>query len=74
MSDTRIEDLDAEARQRRLEEDLVDAYDEELEMELDDRRFDGEDTLFSAERRESRKAYFRELFRLQGELVKLQDW
>ncbi|MBN3728139.1 polyphosphate kinase 2 [Burkholderia sp. Ac-20379] len=74
MSDTRIEDLDAEARQRRLEEDLVDAYDEELEMELDDRRFDDEATLFSAERREARKAYFRELFRLQGELVKLQDW
>ncbi len=74
MSDTRIEDLDAEARQRRLEEDLVDAYDEELEMELDDRRLDDADTIFTAERRESRKQYFRELFRLQGELVKLQDW
>ncbi|QCP52861.1 polyphosphate kinase 2 [Trinickia violacea] len=60
-------------RQRRFEEDLIDAYDEELEMEVDDRKLDG-DSVFSAEARESRKMYFRELFRLQGELVKLQDW
>lgn len=74
-NDTRTDAESKEARQRRLEEDLVDAYDEELEMELDDRRFDeGEDLLFSPERREARKRYFRELFRLQGELVKLQDW
>ncbi|CAN7664147.1 polyphosphate kinase 2 [Trinickia sp. LjRoot230] len=60
-------------RQRRFEEDLVDAYDEELEMEVDDRMLDGDDVL-SPEAREARKHYFRELFRLQGELVKLQDW
>ncbi|MFH5250401.1 polyphosphate kinase 2 [Burkholderia semiarida] len=73
--DNRADTNSMEARQRRFEEDLVDAYDEELEMELDDRRFDnGEDLLFSPERREARKEYFRELFRLQGELVKLQDW
>ena len=29
-------------RQRRFEEDLIDAYDEELEMEVDDRISDGE--------------------------------
>ena len=74
-NDTRTDAESKESRQRRLEEDLVDAYDEELEMELDDRRFDeGEDLLFSPERSEARKRYFRELFRLQGELVKLQDW
>jgi hypothetical protein len=28
-------------RQRRFEEDLIDAYDEELEMEVDDRIIDG---------------------------------
>jgi polyphosphate kinase 2 len=61
------------ARQRRFEEDLIDAYDEELEMEVDDRLLDGEGAL-SDEARASRKQYFRELFRLQGELVKLQDW
>jgi len=60
-------------KQRRFEEDLIDSYDEELEMEVDDRILDG-DGAFSAEAREQRKIYFRELFRLQGELVKLQDW
>jgi polyphosphate kinase len=61
------------ARQQRFEEDLIDAYDEELEMEVDDRLLDGSGTL-SQEQRDSRKTYFRELFRMQGELVKLQDW
>ena len=61
------------ARQRRFEEDLIDAYDEELEMEVDDRILDGEGAL-TDEARDLRKRYFRELFRLQGELVKLQDW
>ncbi|WP_206957133.1 polyphosphate kinase 2 [Trinickia acidisoli] len=60
-------------RQRRFEEDLVDAYDEELEMEVDDRILDGSDAL-TPEARSMRRHYFRELFRLQGELVKLQDW
>jgi len=60
-------------RQRRFEEDLVDAYDEELEMEIDDRVLDGPDA-FTPEARRLRRAYFSELFRLQGELVKLQDW
>ena len=66
-------DTHDQERQRRFEEDLIDAYDEELEMEVDDRNLDG-DAIFSVEARESRKMYFRELFRLQGELVKLQDW
>ncbi|MGF6651358.1 polyphosphate kinase 2 [Paraburkholderia youngii] len=60
-------------RQRRFEEDLIDAYDEELEMEVDDRIIDGP-AGFTPEHREARRQYFRELFRLQGELVKLQDW
>ena len=69
------DELSREERYRRFQEDLVDAYDEELEMEIDDRRFEGDDALhLSPERREARKCYFRELFRLQGELVKLQDW
>ena len=60
---------------RRVRDDLRNGYDEELELELDDRLGDaagGEGrTQGDAERRRS---YFRELFRLQGELVKLQDW
>jgi hypothetical protein len=45
--------------------------DEELEMELDDGRltFDGDEGSTVP-----RNVYFKELFRLQGELVKLQDW
>ncbi|MDO8388011.1 MAG: polyphosphate kinase 2 [Polaromonas sp.] len=63
---------------RRIRNELIDSYDEELEMELDDRtldQFTGEEpTDTSAHSKESRRQYFRELFRLQGELVKLQDW
>jgi polyphosphate kinase len=60
-------------KQRRFHADLIDSYDEEFEMEVDDRFIDGEAS-FSEEERLLRKTYFRELFRLQGELVKLQDW
>jgi polyphosphate kinase 2 len=55
----------------RLREELLDSMDEELELELDDR--DSSDST-SEETRDDRRSYFRELFRLQGELVKLQDW
>lgn len=59
----------------RLYRELTDSYDEELEQELDDRL---EDRLQFGAREgldhEFRRTYFRELFRLQGELVKLQDW
>ena len=62
----------------RIAQDVVDSYDEEFELELEDRAADdmpgsGVDT-GSAEFRESRRRYFRELFRMQAELVKLQDW
>jgi len=42
-----------------------------LEMEFEDAR---EETGSVEERRARRHQYFRDLFRLQGELVKLQDW
>jgi polyphosphate kinase 2 len=71
--DPRADTVSMAERQRRFEEDLIDAYDEELEMEVDDRILDGAEG-FTPEHREARKMYFRELFRLQGELVKLQDW
>lgn len=58
-----------------FEEDFVDVYDEEFEMEFDDCCFDdGEDLLFLFECCEVCKEYFCELFCLQGEFVKLQDW
>jgi len=56
---------------RRAQEEILDSMDEELEMELDDGRLtmDGEEGSSIP-----RNVYFKELFRLQGELVKLQDW
>ncbi|QTD44087.1 polyphosphate kinase 2 [Ottowia testudinis] len=61
---------------KRLRGDLLDGYDEELEMELEDRNIDAVAGVLtdSAEYHSARRQYFRELFRLQGELVKLQDW
>jgi polyphosphate kinase 2 len=56
----------------RIREETLDSYDEELELELDDDRLRS-DRLSSAERSD-RLRYFHELFRLQGELIKLQDW
>jgi polyphosphate kinase 2 len=61
-------------RRRRLDEELLDAYDEELEMEVDDRLHDAGGTELTEEARTLRRTYFRELIRLQGELVKMQDW
>ena len=71
-SDSRAKDLD-----HRIRGELVDSFDEELEMEIDDDRLKKAIEEFS-ERPEAagidRAFYFKELFRLQGELVKLQDW
>ena len=67
-----------EEMMRRIRHDLIDSYDEELEMELEDQsvsRLAGEESGSLGEQdKERRRQYFRELFRLQGELVKLQDW
>ena len=58
----------------RIRMDLLDSFDEELEMEVEDRAFSSEDAINATdESRAARAHYFRELFRLQGELVKLQD-
>ena len=56
---------------RRAQEEILDSMDEELEMELDDDRMSPDGDSGS---QMSRQLYFKELFRLQGELVKLQDW
>ena len=66
-------------RDPHLHDELLDSFDEELEMELDDYRMEAlldHDTRGSdsAERDMDRRLYFQELVRLQGELVKLQDW
>ena len=67
----------AQAVFQRVHGEMIDSFDEELEMEIDDDRLAAlladvaghpdQDSI-------SRQVYFKELFRLQGELVKLQDW
>ena len=56
---------------RRAQEEILDSMDEELEMELDDDRLTQDGDGMSEV---PRNLYFKELFRLQAELVKLQDW
>jgi polyphosphate kinase len=71
-SDARAKDLD-----HRVRGELVDSFDEESEMEIDDDRLKKAIEEFSERPEQAgidRALYFRELFRLQGELVKLQDW
>jgi polyphosphate kinase len=67
----------SDALQDCVHKELMDSFDEELEMEIDDDRLArvlGE----IADRPEGsaidRSLYFRELLRLQRELIKLQDW
>lgn len=61
----------------RVKAEVADSFDEELEMELDDTRLEAffDDMAANVDREEiDRGVYFRELFRLQHELVRLQDW
>ena len=63
---------------QRIYDELIDHSDEELELELAD-DLANLDELFDQHTpdspdKEARRLYFRELFRLQGELVKLQSW
>lgn len=63
---------------KRVHRELIDDYDEELEMERED--WGHVDPKLPARPTEvdsstkARNDYFRELFRLQGELVKMHDW
>ena len=69
--------LDHEELIRRIRRDMVDSWDEELEMDIEDYHPlpdlpDGGAS--DPHEKDYRKKYFQQLFRLQGELVKLQDW
>src|SRR5258706_3311003 len=61
----------------RIRAEMLDSFDEELELEIDDDRLDKllAETADQHDRETvDRRLYFKELFRLQGELVKLQSW
>ena len=61
----------------RIKEEISDDFDEELEMELDEARLDELEDVeggTSSGAKLDRRIYFRELFRMQHELIRLQDW
>jgi polyphosphate kinase 2 len=76
MTDDAMTD-DAKTPHDRMHEEMLDSFDEELELEIDDDRLAKLLAGMSEHPDRAtvdRRVYFRELFRLQGELVKLQDW
>jgi polyphosphate kinase 2 len=65
------------ALRERIDADLRDSFDEEVELEFGESRleqFRDTQSTHGAHETLDRSVYFKELFRLQGELVKLQDW
>jgi len=67
----------AAAIYKRIHDEVADDLDEEMELELDDDRVaDTFEGVFDhpADDTDDRRFYFRELLRLQHELINLQDW
>jgi len=61
----------------RHNDEILDSLDEELELEIDDGRFEAVAERVSGREPPTgmdRRTYFHELLRLQRELIKLQDW
>ncbi|UDF29715.1 UNVERIFIED_ORG: polyphosphate kinase 2 [Roseateles sp. XES5] len=61
----------------RIKAEIADSFDEELEMQIEEERLDelvAEGMSGPAPQTLERRVYFRELFRLQHELLKLQAW
>src|ERR1700752_5019346 len=61
----------------RIHAEMLDSFDEEMELEIDDDRLDALTNEFAGmtpQEMLDRRIYFKELIRLQGELVKLQSW
>lgn len=72
MDDEDMNSLSAEERERvQMRRELIDDLDEEFELTLEEEAIGGK---LDAADRAFRRVYFRELVRLQGELIKLQDW
>jgi polyphosphate kinase len=66
--------IDHDELVRRISRDLADDYDEELELEIEDRHPLPDGSSAAQGDRDYRQSYFQQLFRMQAELVKLQDW
>jgi polyphosphate kinase 2 (PPK2 family) len=61
----------------RIKAEIADSFDEELELQMDEDRLDdlvADGKHPTAGNLLDRKIYFQDLFRLQHELVRLQDW
>ena len=74
---TTMADAEGMSVRQRIRAEMLDGFDEELELEIDDDRIDAMTNEFaghSPAETLDRRIYFKELFRLQGELVKLQSW
>jgi polyphosphate kinase len=74
---TQAHERSDDAQRDRIKREMEDSFDEEREMEIDDDRLESlVNDVMERPPRETvdRRVYFKELFRLQGELVKLQDW
>src|SRR5262249_35043625 len=72
-----IKRTNGDALRTQIADEMADDLDEELEQEIDDDRLEKLlDGVVDHPEPNSidRRVYFKELLRLQGELVKLQDW
>ncbi|MFT8586044.1 polyphosphate kinase 2 [Acetobacter papayae] len=70
--DEYLESLTPEERVRvQIRREIIDDLDEEFELSLEEEAAGGS---LDEEEKAFRRVYFRELVRLQGELVRLQDW
>lgn len=58
----------------RIKNEIVDSFDEELELQMEEERIEDLVTEGMSEPTIDRRLYFRDLFKLQHELVRLQDW
>lgn len=61
----------------RIKAEIADSFDEEFEMQMEEERLEApfdQSGAGSSDQNFERRTYFRELFRLQHELVKLQEW
>lgn len=58
----------------RIKNEILDSFDEELELQMEEERIEDFVSEGMSEPTIDRRLYFRDLFKLQHELVRLQDW